>query len=145
MNKKGIQKYFIGLQRIQNIHKDSKTLLKILHDSVQDLVRFLKIFVKLQSLATLGSIWYTYFFLYFHASIHGLMDVATWIMQCHWRVMPNKSLNCPLEEKKTFQSPWLSLCQHIDFFSSWFDLLFLMAIKLLETFPLKIYHLGRRM
>ena len=53
-------------------------------------------------MATLGNIWYTYFFLYFHASIHGLMDVATWIMQCHWRVMPNKSLNCPLEEKKSF-------------------------------------------
>ena len=27
-----------------------------------------------------------------------LMDVATWIMQCHWLVMPNK--NCPFKRRK---------------------------------------------
>ena len=54
-------------------------------------------------LDTLGyCLWIYLFSCILLGSIHGLMDVATWIMQCHWRVMPNKSLNCPLEEKKRF-------------------------------------------
>ena len=64
------------------------------------------------------------------------MDVATWIMQCHWRVMPNKILNCPLEKNKKEKEKRFS---HLDWayvntlISFGVDLTssFLMAIKVL--------------
>ena len=60
----------------------------------------------------------------------GLMDVSTWIMQCHWHVMPNKTtqkrqpVSFKVYRKKRVTSPWRQLSTRKDLRDTFFCLLY---------------------